>query len=278
MALLHLVGHDGTDHGDDALALARDLDAGRGVRRVIVHVLRRPVPTQEAAQSLVDALGPAALARLRQIRTTLAGDEALEVVVARSPAQGLHDRAGMHQADLVAVGADHRSFGPIHVPLSTVAGRLMSGGPWAVALAPDGYARRPSGRTRVVVGFDGSHESRCALAEAAALAVGSGAKVDVVCAYDPADVPRSDRTADALAAAALGLLPEAVRGLGVGRPGSSGSAIKAFAADQDAALVVLGLRGHSPLRRVHLGSTGRHVLHESTRPVLIVPQDVRAAG
>lgn len=273
MTLLHLVGHDGSDHGDDALALARTIGAGRDVRRRVVHVLTAPAATEAATASVIDDRGASTRACVEQIRRSVAADEAFEVVIARSPAQGLHDRAEHHRADLIAIGARHHRFSQLHLPPSTVAGRLLSGGPCAVALAPDGYACAASTPARITVAFDGSESARDALAEAVVLAAQGGATLDLVCAYEPGGDPgAAERLAGGTVAAALVSLPPAVRGVGEPRAGRAGAAIDAFAAAYDADLIVLGSRGRGPLRRALLGSTGRDVLHGATRPILVVPR------
>jgi nucleotide-binding universal stress UspA family protein len=285
MTLLHLVGHDATERGDDALALARTIGAGRDVRRLVVHVIPLGGPTYPVSEEWLAAQATADSERLSRIRSSLQGDETLELVFADSAARGLHDRAEEHGADLVVVGA--RARHPLQPPLGTVAGRLLAGGPCAIAHAPAHYAATAGTLARIVVGFDGSEESHGALAQAAGLAAASGALIDVVCAHDPpsrmfgspgavsvtpAEPHEADRAAAELARDGLETLPEAVRGIAVARPGAAGAAIDAFAVERDADLVVLGSRGYGPILRALLGSTGAHMLHHLHRPVLVVPR------
>ena len=289
MTLLHLVGHDATNHGDDALALARTIGDGHDVRRLVVHVLPVGGPTYPVTDSWIDAQPPAVRARLDRVRDSLRGDETVEYVFAHSPARGLHDRAEEHAADLVVVGSHVRD--PRAPVLGTVAGRMLSGGPCAVAHAPAGYAASAHTLSRIVVGFDGSPESHDALGEAAALAVATGAVVDVVSAHDPTahilgfpgavsvtptETHEAQRAAEQLAGEGLDAMPVSVRGISAGRSGTPGATIELFATQQDADLVVLGSRGYGPLRRALLGSTGSHVLHHTDRPVLVLPRGVHA--
>ena len=284
MSLLHLVGHDGTDHGDDALALARALGAERDVRRVVVHVLPWPGDTAPAAAPWADVDEAGTRERLARIRSVLAGDEVLEVLMARSPARGLHDFAERQDADLVSIGAHHRSPGRLHLATGTVAGSLLSGGPCAVAYASEGFAARAHALARIVVGFDGSGEARDALDEGAALAASTGALVDVVYAYDhtaypryPGTVAEAEQASGALAQEGLEALPEAVRGVSASRSGVAGPVVERFAEGQGADLIVLGSRGFGPVCRALLGSTGSHVLHHTDRPVIVVPRGARKA-
>ena len=222
--LLHLVGHDGTARGDDALALARTIAAGRDVQRVVLHVVAARGDTQKLSASRIDRLDADARKRVEAIGDRLGAPESLEVVEARSPARGLHDWAEDRQADLVIVGARRASTGRLHLASGTVAAGLLAGGPCAVALAPAGYAEGPRRLGRIVVAFDGSNEAHSALAEAAALAVAGGALVDVVYGYDHAAFPRYPGTvaeaevaADALARTGLEATPVAVRGVSATR-------------------------------------------------------------
>lgn len=282
MTLLHLVGHDGTAHGDDALALARTVGAGRDLRRVVVHVIPSSAPTAEAAPALIEALDGDASRRLEHARAGLREDEALVVLAADSPAHGLHDEAERLGADLVAVGAKSPAHHVAHLPAISIADRLLAGGPCAVAVAPEGYATKAHTLARTLVGFDGSVEADKALHEAAALAACAGARVDVVHAHAPTYletlVPNDAEAGAVEDVAALGLagLPAAMRGESADQIGAAGSVIEAFAAAHGADLVVLGSRGYGPVRSVLLGTTGAHLLHAEDFPLVILPRGTHA--
>ena len=277
MTLLHIVGHDGSDHGDDALALARTIGAGRDVSRLVVHVLTRPGHTELAGDIFIDELETDERALFKRVRSCRRADEGFEVVIARTAAHGLQDHAAERDADLVVVGAGHDALGPGRTVISSVAAGLLSGGPCAVALAPAGYAARARTLSRITVGVDGSSAAWDALNEAAALAAHAGALVDVVCASSPAVPPReANRVAEHTANEALEAIPGSVRGIAGGGVGSAGVVIEEFAARQDADLIITGSRGNGALRRVLLGSTGRHIVQHATRPVLVLPRGTRA--
>lgn len=289
MTLLHLVGHDATEYGDDALALARAIGVGADVERLVVHVLPLGGPTYEVSESWIAAQPDAVHEHLERVRSSLRADERVEFVFAGSPARGLHDRADEHGADLIVVGAHKRH--PRKLRLGTVAGRLLSGGPCAIAHAPAGYAAAEHTLARIVVGYDASPESEEALREAAALAAGAGALVDVVYADDPASrmvgypsavivLPAENHEAEQAAKQVvddgLASVPEALRGIGVVRAGTAGVAIETFAAEQGADLVVVGSREYGPVLRALVGSTGSHVLHHTDGPVLVMPRGAHA--
>ncbi|MGI8624921.1 MAG: universal stress protein [Solirubrobacteraceae bacterium] len=297
MTLLHLVGHDGTAHGDDALAVARTVGQGRDVRRTILHVIAFLGPTTVADADRLK-LSSETQERLRGIRDRLHADETLEVVLASSPARGLHDRAEELEADLVAVGS--RTWEPLGRELTPVAYRLLSGGPCSILHAPAGYAERAHPLTHIVVGYDRSPEAGDALAKAAALAAATGTRVDVVHAHEqtadylgypvgylgylraayvtPDEIERADEHAAQIAADGLEAVPEALRGISAARHGTPGAVVDAFAVERDADLVVLGSRGYGPLRRALLGSASGHLLRHSDRPVLVLPRGSHATA
>ena len=79
-------------------------------------------------------------------------------------------------ADAIVLGSTHR--GPLgRVLVGSVAERLLTGAPCGIVVAPRGYGEGdPAGLPRVIaVGFDGSPESRRALAQASELAQACGA-------------------------------------------------------------------------------------------------------
>lgn len=296
MSLLHLVGHDGTSHGDDALALARTIGEGRDVHLTVLHILKYGGPTA-VVNADAEALPAKTQEPVRRIREALHAGETLEVVTAESPARGLHDRAEQLAADLVSVGS--RTWAPLGHELTPVAHRLLSGGPCSILHAPAGYAERAHPLARIVAGYDRSPEARDALAEAAALAAATGARVDVIHAHEetavflgypdaiylgyrsavyatPNEIERADEQAAQTAVEGLEAVPEALRGISAARHGTPGPVVDAFALERDADLVVLGSRGYGPLRRALLGSTSGHLLRHADRPVLVLPRGSHA--
>ena len=137
----------------------------------------------------------------------------------------------------------------------------------------------PSSFTSIVVGTDGSGTANIAVEHAIQLAHESGAKLSVVCAFDP-----ETRAGDGLeptegAAAAARVLQSAVSratGLGVtdvdtfdigGKPAD---AIIDVAEQIGADLIVVGNQGMTGARRLMLGSVPNNVSHHAPCSVLIV--------
>ena len=183
---LHVVGHDGTERGDDAVALARRLSALYDAELLAVHVIGMPPTRDRFTGPVLDRLEDAAgvvLARARRGLEDTPGP-APRAVHASSPAAGLQAVCDAEGAGLVTVGPGHR--GPIgRVLAGTTAERLLSGAPCPVALAPRGYAEAVESFERVVAGYDGSEESGLALQVAAELASLAGVRLRIVAVAEP---------------------------------------------------------------------------------------------
>ena len=140
----------------------------------------------------------------------------------------------------------------------------------------------------MVVGYDGSAESRAAL-EAAASAAGPRGKVFVVVCFDePADwlgKPNRDAALDHAESHARGLISELEDGTMPALtatsweaellPGPAGAAILRVADVRDAAEIFIGSRGRGRARSV-IGSVSHDVLHGADRPVRVITE--RAAA
>ena len=206
----------------------------------------------------------------------------------------LHDLAERESASMVVLGSTHR--GPLGrlVP-GSVAERLLAGAPCAVAVAPRGYASREQRPIRSVgIGFDGSPESRDALALAAGIAAAAGSRLVLHAVVEPpglaspdaawmaisalggeewsADTERAAKLESALSTA-LEQLPDGVEGTGELVSGDPAQVLVERSAEAD--LLVLGSRGYGPFRRVLLGNVSGEVMHGAACPVVAVP---RGAG
>ncbi len=138
---------------------------------------------------------------------------------------------------------------------------------------------------RVVVGIDGSPGSDAALRFALEEAKQRGLPLRIVCAWEPsagvfvgeafaatADAfTGAEQSADAVLRAALEQIgPEPgveVEALSV--EGPAGAVVVDQA--QDAALIVVGTRGHGKAAGLLLGSVSQEIVHHSPCPVAIVP-------
>jgi nucleotide-binding universal stress UspA family protein len=181
-----IVGFDGRDQARDALALGRLLSTVTDARPIAASVYDGGGGMRAAYRSeWRDEMRRGAEATLAEV-----GDGAERVAVdSSSAARGLHDLAEHEQADLIVVGSCHR--GRIgRVLAGSVGERLLQGAPCGVAIAPGGFAGRSVAAVGVVgVGYDGSPESKAALAGAVELARAAGASVRIVSLVKPPERP-----------------------------------------------------------------------------------------
>ena len=177
-----VIGFDGTDSGEDALALG--LLLARATRAVplvaVVHPQEYPIGVGRVDAEWVAYMHEQATELLGRARR-LVGDTGAEFreVSAPSESRGLHELAEEEQAELVVVGSSHR--GPLGrtYPGST-GDRLLQGSSSPVAVAPRGLRESPPERLgRIAVAYLDTPEAGQALDGAAALAerVGAGLRL-----------------------------------------------------------------------------------------------------
>jgi nucleotide-binding universal stress UspA family protein len=285
-----VIGFDGTDSGEDAIALG--LVLARATRAVplvtVVHPQEYPIGVGRVDAEWVAFLHEQAeqlLGRARRLVGEEAGAEFREVA-APSESRGLHDLAEQEQAELVVVGSSHR--GPIGrtYPGST-GDRLLQGSACPVAVAPRGLRESPPERlARIAVAYLDTPEAGQALAAAVALAERVGAGLRLVSVMPrPADtyLPVVGRDAEeAFVATSREVfqraLDDALARVG-GRVEAEGRLLEGEAVDtlatldrRDADLLVCGSRAYGPLRRVLLGGVSSRLLRRSALPLLVVPR------
>ncbi len=257
-----LVGVDGRQGGEDAVALASQL-ADPDARMTLVHV-------HHGTDAKQVGFSRELLERQRE-HTGVAAE--LASVVASSPGHGLHQRAEELDADLLVVGSCGRGLlGRATLGDDTRA--ALNGAPCAVAVAPVGYARTATPIASVGVAYNGSPESDAALGVARELAGRTRASVralEVVSipslAYAGALVPGVGESIDEIlkeAGARMRALPD-VEGRAV--YGVVGEELAAFSASVD--ILVVGSRGYGPVRRLVVGSTVDY-LERHVRGALLV--------
>ncbi len=279
-----LVGYDGSEHADEALRFARSLAAIEGAEIHVVAALDYAPPP-----IAVDAYERAVHERFEEVFARAASvlDGAPfepRPVRDSSPARALNDRAEHEGADLIVLGSTHH--GPLgRVYPGSVAERLLNGAPCPVVVVPRGYSPDRPGLGLVGVGYDGSPESRAALAAAKRFAKSLDAELEligvvrplapaspVVAAGGAAQVEAAlrERLREALTEAAeeIDCEFEVTTALLEGDPAA---ALAARGVELD--LLVLGSRGYGPIRRALLGSVSAAVARTAPCPVLIVPRE-----
>ena len=300
-----VVGYDGTDHGDDALALGRLLAGVAGAELVVACAYPDdPLGESAAAHAVTQDLRGDAEAKLERARAFLGGGGgaggareaaganggvSLRAIAGASPAHVLHDLAEASGALAIVVGASHHGRA-LRLLTGSTPDAVLDHAPCPVAAAPDGYrdAVHGAGAVRqIAVAFDGSPEARHALAVAAGLARAAGARLRVVTAVNSAAVGvYPPPPLDAASYEALGRiardeararLDEAVGQLEPGVDAEAavleGDVVAVLVADTQADdLLFAGSRAKGPFRRVLLGSVSTHLLREAACPVVVVPR------
>ena len=185
---------------------------------------------------------------------------------APSVGSGLEQLAEDCGADLLLVGSCRRgSIGRLLRGDDTQGS--LGGARCAVAVAPVGYAKRQQRIETIGVAYNGSPESEAALAAARALAAQHDATIAAMTVVWPTGraltfVALEEAARDRLQA--LGGVEPRVE---VGPPEGE---LLAFGDQLD--LLVVGSRGHGPLRRLLLGSTSAHLVRYACCPVLVLPR------
>jgi nucleotide-binding universal stress UspA family protein len=277
-----LAGWDGSEQARDALALAGVIARELGLRVRVGHVYPDHTGFPERRRRARKTAEELMRAAPTELLEGVAHDA--ELVLASSPAAGLQSLADEPDVELVIIGSTHR--GPVgRVLPGDVASHLLHGSPTAVAVAPVGYAQSPAADLRAIaVAFDGSRESRTAVAEAVRIAGSADATVRVISVA----APTASAWADAYAMATEGVstdrelrqrdldellptLPSEVRAQGILRAGEpAGQILDECESGVD--LLVMGSRGYGLVGRVLLGSVSARVLAASPCPVIVVPQ------
>lgn len=277
-----LVGVDGRDGGNDALALARVLASPAHTSVLAVSVIPYgPFPVGFMPLEGETARDAAPL--FDEARAVLAGLEVeTRAFGGGSPAWVMSNYAESGEADLIVVGSPHRgSLGRVF--LGSVATSLLHGSACPVAVAPRGYAKRDHGLPirLIAVAFDGTHESKIALRRAEAVALAKGASLRLLTVVSP---PRATAVPGfAGYVPAVPPEPEKVLSQGLASVGpkldSEGvrldgppAATLAAACEDGVDLILIGSRAYGPALRVVLGSVSAELARTSPCPVLVIPR------
>jgi nucleotide-binding universal stress UspA family protein len=135
--------------------------------------------------------------------------------------------------------------------------------------------------SELVVGYDGSDCGKAALDKACDLAKELGDKVVIVFGYAPGgygggEIPTHREAVEEIAEKVTAEAAERVTAAGVEhevrlKPLKPAHALLEAAAEHEARMIVVGSYGEAPLKGVIIGSTPYRLLHQTERPVLVVP-------
>jgi nucleotide-binding universal stress UspA family protein len=288
-----VIGFDGSDSGEDALALGLLLARSTGAVPLVavVHAEEYPIGVGRVDAEWVAYLHEQAEATLGRARRLVGEDAETEFreVSAPSESRGLHDLAEEERAELVVVGSSHR--GPLGRTYPGGTGdRLLQGSSCPVAVAPRGLRESPPERlATIAVAYLATPEAGHALEVAVALAERVGARLLLVSVMPrPGEVrlPVIGRDAEAAFVASSREAFRQALDDGLARVGNrveaaaellEGGVVDTLATldPRDADLLVCGSRAYGPLRRVLLGGVSSPLLRRAALPLLVVP---RAGG
>jgi nucleotide-binding universal stress UspA family protein len=285
-----IVGIDGRDGGNDAVALARTL-AGPDTEITLINAYSyEPTPSRGSLGGYERLLRDESDELLARAASTTLDEPGPHMHVRHvadvSPARAIQLEAAREDADLIIVGSCHH--GAVgRVVLGDVSRGVMHDAQCPVAVAPHGYRNDPHDLKTIGVGFNDTPESRAALEFAASVAKDTGAALRLVSAvmippsfgapyafaYNVEGLLEDLRTSagDALALAASQL---AVAASTTVVEGPASQALEALSREAD--LVIAGSRGWGTARRVILGSATSHLTRHAGCPVIVVPTPVGA--
>lgn len=266
-------GHDGSEGGDDALALADAIRRATGGELTVIGVF--------PGGPFVDPEQRVEYARKVEAAADRVGAET-DAFPAASPARGLHHAAEELGADLVVVGSK-RETSPGHVSAGHVGLQLLHGSPCSVAVAPAGVRNGDFALREIGVALDGSAESRNAQDAAVALAQQTGARVRLISVvsveadafgwgYGVINLEDDMREiyGERLRDAAARIPKEIEVETELLSRGPVSDLIEKAAARVD--VLFLGSRGYGPVRRVLLGSISAPLVKHCLCPVVVVPR------
>jgi nucleotide-binding universal stress UspA family protein len=293
-----VVGYDGSDCGDDALALGALVARAVGEPLLVVTIYPEEAPI---GVGRVDAEWVAFMRdQAREInasaRRFLEGrgvSAEYRVVGAGSASQGLDAVAEAEGAAMIVVGSNRHCARRRISPGST-GERLLHGGGCPIAVAPRGMRERPVERTvqRIGVAYIDTPEAREALRVASDLARRTSAALrlytvvapraeavplviggDTVEAYTATLRESARRALDA----ALASAPEGVEASGELLEGDVVDELAALD-ERDVDLLVCGSRGYGPVRRVLLGGVSGRLIRHAACPLVVVPRSAGASA
>jgi nucleotide-binding universal stress UspA family protein len=287
-----VVGHDGSDSGDDAAVLGARLARATKESLLVVSVFPEENPigvgrvdAEWVAYMREHAEEISAAARRFLSERDVAAE--FRVVGSGSAAHGLDDVAEAAKASLIVVGSERHGARRRISPGST-GDRLLHGAICPVAMAPRGFRDRPieAPVKRIGVAYVDTPEGNEAVRVAGALAAEVGASLTlytVVARRAEVFSPIIGRDAEeaflatvredvkAAMQRARALLPG---GIPVEEELLEGDTVEALAAldEHEIDMLVCGSRGYGPVRRVLLGGVLRKLIRRAACPIVVVPR------
>jgi nucleotide-binding universal stress UspA family protein len=287
-----VIGHDGSDSGDDAATLGAQLALATGEAAIVVAVFpeENPIGLGRVDAEWVAYMRGQAEEVSEHARRFLEGrgvQAEYRVVGSSSAAHGLDDVAEAETASMIVVGSSPRGARRRISPGST-GERLLHGAICPVAVAPRGLRDRPPNVPvrRIGVAYVASPEADEARRVASELAAETDATLTLYTVVGPrAEVvaPVIGRDAEisflkSVREGARAALDEALTTLPDGVNATAelleGDVIDELAAldEREIDVLVMGSRGYGPVRRVLLGGVARKLIRRAACPLIVVPR------
>jgi nucleotide-binding universal stress UspA family protein len=277
-----LVGVDGGPHGRDAIALASRLIDPDG-KLTLAHV-------RNGELKPFGAITPGLVKEEREASEKLLSKESedanvsaeLVSVVAMEAGSGLHVRAEEQHADLLVVGSSSRgALG--RAMLGDDTRSALNGTPCAIAIAAVGYGEHPAPIAKVGVAYNGSPESKEALALARELAAPTRATVR---ALEVVSIPTYAFTGmlPSLVGASIEAMLQEANERMTQLPDVEGSAVYGLVGEELAQfgdqvdILVVASRSYGPVRRLVLGSTSNYLERHARCSLLVLPRGAGGGG
>ena len=287
-----LIGVDGSERSEDAVAFGRALALAAGAPVILASAQRSDPfrPGAHAHEIFLREEAKSTLARLAPAFDDVDAVESRPLVANTSPAHALQALAEQEDAGIIVVGSSHTGRLGRVLPGST-AERLLHGAPCPVAVVPLGYEARPA-PARPVVGcaYRPTEDGEAALGAAEDLALALSASLRVMQVieplarlYDSGEMPFNVPEINAsIYADTERELMQRVSHLSSGLQ-SEGTLHSGRAADvliglsETVDMLVIGSRGYGPLKAVLLGGVSGQVIRSAACPVVVVPRQAASA-
>jgi nucleotide-binding universal stress UspA family protein len=287
-----VIGHDGSESGDDAATLGAQLALATGETAIVVAVYpeENPIGIGRVDAEWVAYMRGQAEEVSEHARRFLEGrgvSAEYRVVGSSSAAHGLDDVAEAEGATMIVVGSSPKGARRRISPGST-GERLLHGAICPVAVAPRGMRERAPDTTvrRIGVSYVNSPEAGEALRVASELAGETGSTLTLYTVVAPRSevvAPVIGRDAElsfqaSVRDGARAALDEALATLPAGLTASAelleGDVIEELASldERDVDVLVMGSRGYGPVRRVLLGGVARRLIRRAACPLIVVPR------
>jgi nucleotide-binding universal stress UspA family protein len=289
-----LVGVDASEHSEDAIAFARTLGRASNARIVVACAFRHVDQVQPGGDPAFHLTArQQAQQTAWRLSHRLDGIDSGRVrtcaVAISSRDHGLHQLASSEEAAIVIVGSSHASGLAQLVPRG-IGAQLLHDATFAVAVVPDGYrtlADQPI--RRIGVAYDGSAESRAALAAAIAVVHAFGAELEVITVVSHQVLatptmmggPGYLNVDESFGREARAQLDTVLAGLSSdllaqgtildGRP-----AYQLTRRSKHLDLLLLGSRGYNPLHALLADGVSGRVLRDAHCPVIAIPRGAKS--